>query len=83
MDLVRLSGLVSCLPSRGLDDGPGLILRVIPYCLKKSFCSTWVLCREKKKARFLKKIFTPKLFLITIATLIGDWHGMEIGTPFA
>lgn len=26
MDSVRLSGLVSCLPSRGLDDGPVVIV---------------------------------------------------------
>ena len=83
MDSVRLSGLVSCLPSRGLDDGPGLILRVIPYCLEKSFCSTWVLYKKNKKARFLKKIFTPKLFLTTIHALTGDWYGMDFGAPLA
>jgi hypothetical protein len=44
MDSVRLSGLVSYLPSQGLDDGPVIILLGFsPIAIEQPVCYLWII----------------------------------------
>jgi hypothetical protein len=59
MDSVRLSGLVSYLPSQGLDDGPVIILLGFsPIAIEQLVCLLWITLYNDSCI----KIFTQNFF---------------------